>query len=99
VLCVDSFGNLITNIAQELLPAGERRKEALVECKGRTIVGIQPTYDLSPPGTLVALVGSQGRLEIAAVRGSAAKVLDACEGVSVVVRWPAEQAAGAAGGN
>lgn len=91
VLLVDSFGNLITNVRGDQLPPTVPATDFVVECKGRTIVGMQETYDLSPPGSLAALVDSQGRLEIAAVRGSAAAVLSACEGTAVVVRWPASK--------
>lgn len=87
VLLVDSFGNLITNIAADQLPPAAAELDLVVECKGRTMVGVQSAYDVAPPGTLVAVVDSQGRLEIAAVRGSAAAVLSACEGAAVVVRW------------
>ncbi|HZL87833.1 MAG TPA: SAM-dependent chlorinase/fluorinase [Pirellulaceae bacterium] len=89
VLLIDSFGNLITNVRVDQLPPAVPASEVVVECKGRTIVGLQDAYELSPSGTLVALVDSQGRLEIAAVRGSAAAVLSASEGTAVVARWPA----------
>ena len=88
VLLVDSFGNLITNIRLEELPPPVAVAELTVECKQQSIVGLQRAYDVAPPGTLVAVLDSQGRLEIAAVRGNAAAVLAACEGTSVVVRWP-----------
>jgi S-adenosylmethionine hydrolase len=88
VLLVDSFGNLVTSVRADQLPPSVPASDFVVECKGRTIVGLQDAYDLSPPGMLAALVDSQGRLEIAAVRGSAAAVLSACEGTAVVVRWP-----------
>lgn len=87
VLLVDSFGNLITNIPADRLPPAALMAELVVECKGRTIAGLQSTYEAAPPGTLVAVVDSHGRLEIAAVRGSAAAVLSACEGTAVVARW------------
>ncbi|MEX2026234.1 MAG: SAM hydroxide adenosyltransferase, partial [Pirellulaceae bacterium] len=89
VLLIDSFGNLLTNIPAARLPAAALGADLVVECKGRTIAGLQSAYDVATPGTLVAVVDSQGRLEIAAVRGSAASVLGACEGTAVVARWPA----------
>jgi S-adenosyl-L-methionine hydrolase (adenosine-forming) len=89
VLLVDSFGNLITNIPADRMPPAALGADLVVECKGRIIAGLQTTYDVAPPGTLVAVVDSQGRLEIAAVRGSAASVLTACEGTAVTARWPA----------
>ncbi len=89
VLLVDSFGNLVTNIAVAHLPPAALGPELVVECKGRTIAGLQRAYDVASPGTLVAVIDSQGRLEIAAVRGNAACELAACEGTAVVARWPA----------
>ena len=89
VLLVDSFGNLISNISAERLPTEALGADLVVECKGRTIAGLQTTYDVAPPGSLVTVIDSHGRLEIASVRGSAAAVLSACEGTAVVARWPA----------
>jgi len=75
VLYVDSFGNLITNIgAGELAALGEPSR-VTVECGGREIAGIVPTYGSALPGELLALLDSQGRLEIAVAHGSAARTL------------------------
>jgi len=43
------------------------------------------TYGDAPPGTLVALVGSQGFIEAAVVQGSAASRLAAGVGTSVAM--------------
>jgi S-adenosylmethionine hydrolase len=86
ILFVDEFGNLITNIS-----AGELKQPPDI-----LVVGEQTlrdsfrwvrTYGEAPPGTLVALIGSNGHMEIAVVQGSAAARLKAGVGTSVVIGW------------
>jgi S-adenosylmethionine hydrolase len=86
VLYVDSFGNLITNITHGDLTWCGDRAQLMVECAGRQIRGVLGTYGESPPGSLLALIDSQGRLEIAIACGSAARELGAAEREPVVVR-------------
>jgi S-adenosylmethionine hydrolase len=45
------------------------------------------TYGERPQGTLVALLGSSGRLELAVVQGSAAKEYRLSPGDPVEVTW------------
>jgi S-adenosylmethionine hydrolase len=86
VLYVDSFGNLITNIGQaEVAALGEPSRLA-IECRGRQIAGIVPTYAAALTGELLALYDSQGRLEIAVTGGSAAQRLGSQAGERVIVR-------------
>jgi len=84
VLRVDHFGNLVTNIADEVLPAS--RNGLIVDVAGATISGISGTYAEVAPGALCAIVGSTGRLEISVNGGSAAAVLKAAHGTSAHVR-------------
>jgi S-adenosylmethionine hydrolase len=65
--------------------ADERR--LLVGVPGRTIRGLARSYGEAPVGTLVAVLGSSGRLEIAQVGGDAAarQGLGPGDPVSVVV--------------
>jgi S-adenosylmethionine hydrolase len=83
VEAVDSFGNLITNINQSQLAA--ERGSLCVLIAGRRIAGVSRCYSDCPPGTLLALIGSSGRLEIAVNSGSAAKLLSAGAGTEVRV--------------
>jgi S-adenosylmethionine hydrolase len=85
VIAIDTFGNLITNISQEVLTAVDVADLAAVHCGGRTISGLVATYGRCPPGTLIALIGSSNRLEIAVVNGSAAVELRAEAGDPVTV--------------
>ncbi len=85
VIFRDAFGNLITNIAVERLvdiPAGVWA----FEISGERIEGLVRTYGDAPTGSLVALVGSTGWVEIAEVNGDAARHLAAGPGTTIWVR-------------
>lgn len=85
VVFLDHFGNLITNI-----PGAEY--VALSGNAGRVVVGDRGvdrrvrTYGEATPGTLVSLVSSSGRLEIAEVNGNAARRLGVGVGAKVTVQ-------------
>ena len=80
VLHIDAFGNLITDVRVEDLPSGD----ATIEVAGRIIEGVSATYE--PAEDLRAVTGSSGYLEIAAPGGSAAALLKAGLGETVVVQ-------------
>ena len=82
VIAVDPFGNLITNITRADLGASDWSVKIL----GRRIQGMTRTYGESTPGTLVALVGSTDRVEVAVVNGNAATNLGADRGTTVRLR-------------
>lgn len=86
IIYVDSLGNLITNITREQLTQIGPLVESEVSLLGKTIVGIGNAYSESPPGSLIALCDSQGRLEIAIVNGNAAREMAALPGTTVEVR-------------
>jgi S-adenosylmethionine hydrolase len=81
VVYVDRFGNLVTN-----LPVAPEAAGGIARLAGQEIP-VRRTYSDVEPGSLVALRGSSGLLEIACNRGSAAEVLGARTGD--VVSWPA----------
>ena len=88
VVYADHFGNLVTNIpGQEL----ENAHDTVVHIKGRRILRLSRTFQ-SPKcqneGSLIALVGSLGYLEIAVRDGSAASALGASAGDRVRVILP-----------
>jgi hypothetical protein len=87
VLDVDSFGNLITNIEAPMLAEIPDVRRAWVELAKCRAEGIRTTYGDAPPGALVALIGSNGRLELAIVGGSATKKLAAAVGDPVTICW------------
>ncbi len=87
ILDIDSFGNLITNIEAKMIAQVPADGQVWAELGEHRAEGICSTYGDQPAGTLVALVGSGDRLELALVGGSAAKALDARIGEPVTVRW------------
>ena len=87
VLFIDGFGNLITDITAEMLADRPKEQGLRVSCAGRSVEGLCRTYGDRPAGSLVALIGSSGRLELAVVGGSAAAMLKAGIGDVVTVEW------------
>ncbi|MGN6563641.1 MAG: SAM hydrolase/SAM-dependent halogenase family protein [Thermomicrobiales bacterium] len=73
VVHIDRFGNLITNIRRDLFAAlpPTALAAARVRTRHHDCAGIATTYGEQPPGTIVALFGSAGVLEIARVNGRA----------------------------
>jgi S-adenosylmethionine hydrolase len=85
VIFRDTFGNLMTNINAEHL--GETSRDAWeIEIAGERIPGILRTYGERSTGTLIALVGSAGWVEVAIVNGDAARQLTAGAGTTVWCR-------------
>jgi hypothetical protein len=81
VLHVDRFGNLITNIPRQLLPAGQVR----VHVADRHVIGPVEAYALAADGELLALIDATDCLEISVRNGSAAAVLGVGRGAKVLV--------------
>ena len=72
---IDRFGNALTTImASDLWSAfpALAEEDLSVDAGGRRIRGITYSYGEAPIGTLVAIIGSSNRLEIAHVGGHAA---------------------------
>ncbi len=88
VLKIDRFGNLITNITPEDLPAlFEAQPPAFkitVGSKGQA-TRMCTNYAEGTPGEVFGILGSMGFLEIAANRGSAFQLLGAGKGSEVNV--------------
>jgi S-adenosylmethionine hydrolase len=82
---IDIFGNLATD-----LPASALRgwSAVRVQVRDAEIVGLTESYGHKQPGELIALMDSEGYLEIAVVNGSAAQKLGAnvSDTVEVVYR-------------
>ncbi|MBN1588759.1 MAG: SAM-dependent chlorinase/fluorinase [Pirellulales bacterium] len=87
VLKVDSFGNLITNITADMLVGQPTDGRACVICSIYETWGIYQTYGDQPRGTLIALIGSDGCIELSIVGESAAERLGIQVGVPVIVAW------------
>jgi S-adenosylmethionine hydrolase len=79
VIHVDTYGNLITN-----LPAADLPEKFELRI-GDLRVPRATHYAAVPPGTLLALIGSAGLLEISARDASAAAITGAQRGMRVVI--------------
>lgn len=84
---IDSFGNLITDISTDALADAPRGEEVAVICDDHETRGIFNTYADQPEMTLIALVGSSGKLELAIVGESAATMLGVPVGTPVTISW------------
>ena len=84
VVYVDHFGNLVTNLGPSL-GEGTSVKDIRIVVGG-IVLDLCRTYADVPPDELVALVGSDGYLEIAVRDGSAAERLGLDVGAVVEVR-------------
>jgi S-adenosyl-L-methionine hydrolase (adenosine-forming) len=83
VMFVDRFGNALTNLTAASLAAafpGVPEEKLEVRLGSRTLRGLARSYGDAPIGTLVAVIGSSGRLEIAQVGGDASARLGLGEG-------------------
>lgn len=81
---IDRFGNLVTNIGEDMLE-GMTRERIVVELAGKRITGVKRAYADSAPGEVLALIGSGWLLEIAQRDGNAAQVLRVEVGDEVAV--------------
>ncbi len=80
VIHVDAFGNLISDLGAEDLPA-----EPLLVVAGRSIAQLSTTFESVDRGELVAYIGSGGTLEIAVREGNAAAELGVGRGDPIEV--------------
>jgi S-adenosylmethionine hydrolase len=86
VLRVDAFGNLMTNLTAEDVPAAMAASGAIkLAINGKAVTKIVQTFGLGAAGEPVALFGSAGYLEIAVNRGNAARTLGANRGAEVTL--------------
>lgn len=82
VTIIDIFGNLTTDLPVEALADA---RDVLLRIHGHEIQGIVESYGHRETGALVAVIDSEYYIEIAAVNGSAARVLGAQVGDEVEV--------------
>jgi S-adenosylmethionine hydrolase len=86
VLRVDAFGNLMTNLTPEDVPAAAVESGAInLSVAGKEIRKFVKTFALGTPGEPIAIFGSAGYLEVAVNRGSAARTLGANRGAEVTL--------------
>ncbi len=72
ILAIDRFGNLITNIPNQVLSSWNSPACLLYSPKFNRRLEVMRTYGEASPGTLIVLAGSHDWVEIAKVQGRAA---------------------------
>jgi len=87
ITSIDSFGNLISDITDEMLADTPIDEGVVITCDEHETQGIFKTYGDQPEMTLMALVGSSGNLELAIVGDSAKIMLGVTVGTPIVVKW------------
>jgi S-adenosylmethionine hydrolase len=96
VLKADRFGNLVTNITPQDAPAlfAAVPVQFKIRVGKQEITEIHSNYSEGAPGEVFGILGSMGYLEIAADRGSAAKIIGAGKGSEVILSLEGAVAAG-----
>jgi hypothetical protein len=84
VLRVDAFGNLMTNLTVENIPAASLAGGPIyLTVNGKPVGQFTQTFASGNPGEPIAFLGSAGYVEIAVNRGSAARTLGVNRGAEV----------------
>jgi S-adenosylmethionine hydrolase len=83
VIHVDRFGNLVTNLTSALVTPERAAMNGRLRVNNREITRLLTHYAEAAPGEPFAYIGSQGLLEIAIARASAARALEARRGTEV----------------
>jgi S-adenosylmethionine hydrolase len=89
VLRVDAFGNLLTNLTAEDIPAMLQPGTAFkLRVGSAELTKLVQTFAQGGPNEPFALIGSGGFLEVGINRGNAARALGVQRGAEVVVEFP-----------
>jgi len=75
VLYADKFGNLVTNISVDDMPAPEKGSPFVIQLGDRKISQLHSSYADGAPGEVFAIWGSSGLLEISMNQAPAAETL------------------------
>ncbi len=81
---IDGFGNIVIDLAGDMLQ-GADRPHTIISIAGHTVQGIRDAYAEVAPGEALALVGSSGLLEVAVRNGNAAQKWGVRTGEEVVI--------------
>src|SRR6204780_377128 len=86
VLRTDNFGNLITNLTTEIVPALiAPDAKFTIRVGNAAVTKIVPTFSQGTAGEPFAIIGSSGYVEICVNKGSAARTVGAGRGAEVTV--------------
>ncbi|MFQ5956874.1 MAG: SAM hydroxide adenosyltransferase, partial [Candidatus Brocadiales bacterium] len=86
VIYVDRFGNLITNIDDNII-RGKESCVSSIAIGNREINRLSASYQDGQLGEPVALIGSSGHLEVAINGGNASESLNCSRGEKVVITF------------
>ncbi len=89
ILCVDPFGNLISDVTAKLIEELSKLSKASrfrILIRDREVVRICHTYSDGKENELISLIGSSGHLEISINRGRAGDVLGMGEGGKFILK-------------
>jgi len=89
ILHVDSFGNLVSNIDEEILFRFTQGRPLVIRAGRKTIRGLKRGYSAGKRDEPIALLGSGGFLEISVREGNAQKMLKAKRGDPIQVEHKA----------
>jgi len=84
ILNIDRFGNCISNIPKELIAQHPGTPHVAIE--GIEIGSVRGAYGDVPNGRPLAIIGSNGMLEVAINQGNAARELGLMRGATVEIR-------------
>jgi hypothetical protein len=83
ILYIDHFGNLISNIIEDIIPQGNIE----IEVKGKKINGLSRNYEQGKNKGLLALInGGFGTLEVALFKDNAALKTNCKKGEKIIIR-------------
>jgi S-adenosylmethionine hydrolase len=83
IIYIDRFGNLVTNIPEDLLREGELNS---IDIGGARMNRLSQSYSAARVGEPLAIFGSHGYLEIAVRNGSAAQSIGVTIGETITLR-------------
>jgi S-adenosylmethionine hydrolase len=87
VVSIRENGDLVTSITSAELHAAPRDERVVVSCDGHKTAGIFSHDHNQPEMTLIAMLGTDDRLEICLVGESATSFLGVPVGAAVTVEW------------
>ena len=85
ILHIDAFGNLVTNIDVETLLRFTKNRSFVIRTKGEIIQGLKKGYWEGKKGEPIALLESNGFLEIAMNKKNAQKALEGKKGDPITI--------------
>ncbi|MEX0845881.1 MAG: SAM-dependent chlorinase/fluorinase [Balneolaceae bacterium] len=85
VVHIDRFGNLITNISEELIDDHIKRKDVKIYVGNTMLKKVVTTFGDVEEGEPVAFIGSSGMLEIGINKGNAARMLSVDKGAQISI--------------